>query len=230
LLVAVPATAAQVGQAVQVVSLVRGQLGGTTREIAVKDNVFSQEVIETAEDAATRLLFLDGTELSMGPSSVVTIDRYIFDPSQPSSGQLVMNVVSGVFDFASGSIPSSGYDIRTPFATIAVRGTRISIVALGDSQGVVVSEGFAQVTTAGNAYGVDTGRCLIIGPGGQVQVVDQGDECAEMLASVAMIDAVLAGIEPAAGPADAGGGGGSNDGQREDDDPLVFPETPASGG
>lgn len=231
-LVADRAHAVEVGQATQVVSTVHGQLGQVTRELAVKDNVFAEEVIETGDDAATRLLFLDGTELSMGPSSVVVLDKYIYDPGQPANGQLVMNIVSGVFDFASGSIPSHGYDIHTPFATIAVRGTRINIVAMGDAQGVVVNEGQATVTTGNISYDVQTGACLVIQPGGQAEVVAQGVECENLLASVALMSTVLALVEPGAGPPSGGLGsvsGGSGD-QRDDDDPFVFPEPPASGG
>jgi hypothetical protein len=139
------------GEAVVVVSKVRGFLGVETREIAVRDNVYSQEIIETGPDAATRLVFLDGSELSIGPNSRVTLDEYIYDPANKGAGRLTVNMLSGVFEFASGDIPDSGYDLRTPFATIAVRGTRLQIdiegqyvgfpEGSGDVGGVPVEEG-----------------------------------------------------------------------------------------
>lgn len=39
-----------IGAADLVVKVVRGELGGTEREIAIKDNVFSEENIETGSD------------------------------------------------------------------------------------------------------------------------------------------------------------------------------------
>src|SRR5262245_39031621 len=98
----------EIGEADLVVSLVRGRRGETTRELAIKDNVYSEEVIETDADAATRLIFLDGTELSMGPSSRMVLDRYVYDPGA-GTGEMAMRIVTGVFEFASGNIPSSGY-------------------------------------------------------------------------------------------------------------------------
>jgi hypothetical protein len=192
-----PAQAAQeVGEAVVVVSSVRGKQGELTREIEVQDNVFSQEVIETGADSATRIVFLDGTELSMGPSSSVTLDRYVYDPAQ-GTGQLVMNVISGVFEFASGAIPSEGYDIRTPFATIAVRGTRIDIVAL--QEGVVgVKEGTVLVTRQGATSVLGPDECFVLPAGATQAEIRSGDACLQPLAPIALMLAALAG--PPAGP------------------------------
>ena len=38
-----------------------------------------------------------------------------------------MNMLSGVFEFASGLMRPSSYDLRTPFATLAIRGTRLVV-------------------------------------------------------------------------------------------------------
>jgi hypothetical protein len=154
-------SAQQVGEAVVVVSSVRGVLGQETREITVKDNVFHQEQLETSEDAATRIVFLDGTELSIGPSSLVTLDRYVYDPDT-GTGALVMNFLSGVFEFASGSIPSSGYDLRTPFANLAIRGTKISLVVGAEEELVGVAEGEVRLRSERGQFAIGTGSCLLL--------------------------------------------------------------------
>jgi hypothetical protein len=173
--------AVEVGEAVVVVSVVRGTLGSETREIAVQDDIYSQEVIETGDDAATRLVFRDGTELSMGPSSRVTIDRYIYDPDKKGAGQLAMNLLSGVFEFASGDIPSSGYDVRTPFATIAVRGT---VVQFDIEDGLVR---FAEGSGTVNDVQVEESNCF---RGGALLDPEQ---CERFLGR---IEAALALLEP----------------------------------
>jgi hypothetical protein len=192
--------ATDVGEAVLVVSAVRGTLGTETREIAVKDDVYAQEVIETGEDAATRLVFLDGTELSIGPSSRVTIDRYIYDPSNKGAGQLTMNLLSGVFEFASGDIPSTGYDLRTPFATIAVRGTRINVV-VRDEFLVRVKEGGVNVNAPGQSIPIGELFCFTV-PSIAGDVADgevlNPDDCEPRLGSILAMEALFAGaIQPA---------------------------------
>ena len=119
---AASADAPEIGEADLVVSLVRGRLGQSTRELAIKDNVYSEEVIETDADAATRIVFLDGTELSMGPSSRMVLDRYVYDPNT-GTGEMAMRMVTGVFQFVSGNIPYDGYNLGTPFGNLAIRGT-----------------------------------------------------------------------------------------------------------
>ena len=225
-----PLQAAQeVGEAVIVISSVRGLQGQITREIAVEDNVFSQEIIETGPDAATRIVFLDGTELSMGPASSVTLDRYVYDPAR-GTGELVMNVISGVFEFASGSIPAAGYDIRTPFATIAVRGTRIDIVATGGEGVLNVKEGTVLLSTPGGTLELQAGECFVVIPGASQPEVRQGDACIPPTVPVALMLAALAagpgrtlapppGIVPAQIDRFPGGG-------IDDDDPFELPTSP----
>lgn len=187
--------ATDVGQAVVVVSAVRGTLGTQTRELVVKDNVYSQEVIETEPDSATRLVFRDGTELSIGPSSRVIIDRYIYDPNNKGAGELAMSLVSGVFEFASGDIPSSGYDLHTPFATIAVRGTRINVVVADDFL-VNVKQGKVNVNKPDGT--VEVGELFCFHQAGAVTGGGEGEvlgaaECAPLLARVLAMQALLRG-------------------------------------
>jgi hypothetical protein len=213
-----------VGEAVIVVSLVRGTLGAETREIVVRDNVFTQEVIETGPDAATRLVFLDGTELSIGPESQVTLDRYVYDPSNKGAGEVVMNLVSGVFEFASGDIPSSGYDLRTPFATIAVRGTRLNLV-IGDDLLMRVKEGGADVDTGTEVFLVEQLNCFLTAEqqSGQGQVILPQD-CEQYLGPILAMDQIFAGvIQPAAGPLGGLLGPPQSAGAESDNDPTLPP-------
>jgi hypothetical protein len=187
-----------VGEAERVVSEVRGILGTITRELVVRDEVFSQEVIETAEEGATRIVFVDGTELSMGPNSRVTLDRYVYDP-RTGVGELAMSFIGGVFEFASGLIPNTGYDLRTPFANLAIRGTVLHFLVF-DSLQLVVSEGAIEAAAGGRVILLDDALdCLVWpGPEGEPAVVPIL-ACETLIAEVAIMTALL--VEPAAGPA-----------------------------
>jgi FecR protein len=193
--------APEIGEADLVVSLVRGRRGETTRELAIKDNVYSEEVIETDADAAARLIFVDGTELSMGPSSRMVLDRYVYDPGA-GTGEMAMRMVTGVFEFASGNIPSSGYDIDTPFGNLAVRGTRCVVDVVAGSRLVLrCSEVDPAGVSIGGATVNDASDCLLVPlPGTGNPVFLASDECDEQLARVQQMFATLGLVEPAAGP------------------------------
>ena len=197
--------APQIGQAELVVSEVRGRLGQITRELAIKDNVFAEEVIETEADAATRIVFVDGTELSMGPSSRMLLDRYVYDPNT-GAGEMALQVVTGVFEFASGAIPSSGYDIRTPFGNLGVRGTRCLMVLTTGQQAVIGCDPQDVVTIAGQTLTGANNCVLVPMPGTGNPVSLSAAACQQQLQPAAQMLAMLGGpaqvapIQPAAGP------------------------------
>lgn len=58
-----------VGNAAKVVNQVEGALQANVRSIAVQDDVFQNEVIKTAAESATQLIFKDETQLTIGPDS-----------------------------------------------------------------------------------------------------------------------------------------------------------------
>ena len=110
-----------VGHAEVVVKQVSGELGPVKREIFIDDDVMAQEIIATGPDSATKLIFRDGTEFVIGAESRVTLDRFVYDP-ETATGRLVMTMISGAFEFATGLMEPQSYEIRTPFATLAIRG------------------------------------------------------------------------------------------------------------
>jgi hypothetical protein len=194
---AAAASGREIGQAEVVVSRVHGLIGEITRELAVKDNVFSQEVIETAADAATRIAFRDGTQLSMGPSSRVTLDRYVYDPDT-GVGQLAVNFLSGVFEFVSGSMSEAGYDLRTPFAHLSVRGTQIVIDT--STKLVAVPQGSVLVrTNDGQSFQLSSSECVMQEPNGNWRTIT--GSCSQFLGRYStMVALLVSGVQPTAGP------------------------------
>ena len=92
-----------IGQTDLVVASVQGAWAGRVRQLSVADPVFHDELIDTASDAASRLRFADGTVLSIGPSSRVTLDEFVYDPD-PSRQRLAINMARGVLRFATGRL------------------------------------------------------------------------------------------------------------------------------
>ena len=126
--------AAKIGVASAVKNRVEGSTGGGARPLSAGSSVFAREVVRTGDESAAQLLFLDETSLSIGPQSEVTLDRFVFDPNR-GTGNVVINLGKGALRFATGSQRPGNYQIRTPVATIGVRGTLFDVYATKDKIG-----------------------------------------------------------------------------------------------
>ena len=162
--------ATDIGVAATVINRVDGTVGQQSGPKKTGDKVFQNELIRTGAESKGQLLFRDETSLTIGPESEVTLDRFVFNPQGSSS--VPLNATKGVFRFISGSLPSQAYEIKTPAATIGVRGTIINILLLIDGTAVFQNgEGsFVAQTLRGNFTINRPGQVLVIRPGGEPQI------------------------------------------------------------
>lgn len=148
--------AADIGVAAVVQNQVDGTLGGTVRRISQAAAVFQDEQIKTAGNAKTQLLFKDETVLTIGPSSELTLDRFVYD-NAAGTRDMVLNLSKGVFRFVSGSVNSQAYTLRTPTTSIGVRGTIFDVIVEDDgTTWVILREGAVDLRgQAGLAQRID---------------------------------------------------------------------------
>ena len=79
----------------------------------------------TTSKAKLSLTFEDNTKVAITQQSKLVIDDFVYDPAS-KTGKLAMNVAMGTVRYASGAIAHNSREnvrLRTPTATIAVRGT-----------------------------------------------------------------------------------------------------------
>jgi|TARA_R110001583_G_scaffold59037_1_gene175680 hypothetical protein len=87
-------------------------------------DIFSFDEVRTGKGRMA-VEFLDSSVLKLTEHSKVIIDNYIFDPD-PSKSKLALNMASGTARFITGKlgkIDKKNISIRTPSATIGIRGT-----------------------------------------------------------------------------------------------------------
>jgi hypothetical protein len=133
-LIVLPAGAAtEIGKTVVVVKTVTGQVEQSVRRLVVNDGVSQNEIIATEPDAASEIIFLDGTKISVGPRAQITLDKFVFDPN-PTKGTFFLTASEGVFRFVTGSMAHQSYQIKTPNGTIGVRGTSLNIMVCQQNQ------------------------------------------------------------------------------------------------
>jgi len=168
---------AKIGVASAVKNSVEGATGGSVRPLAAGSSVFAREVVRTGDESTAQLLFLDETSLSIGPQSEVTLDRFVFNPNK-GAGNVVINATRGAFRFISGSQQSSSYQIKTPVATIGVRGTIFDLYLARNSQGqwvvvLILVEGATTTRVGGKVYNLTRpGQALVMTEGGGIQLLN----------------------------------------------------------
>ena len=95
---ATPATSQEVGAASKVVNKVLGKSLGY--EIRTDQKINFREEINTLAKSGSTVSFKDGTALSIGEDSQMTIDEFVYDPAS-GSAKGAMRVVKGVLRFAT---------------------------------------------------------------------------------------------------------------------------------
>ncbi|MEO3429535.1 FecR domain-containing protein [Pelagibius sp. CAU 1746] len=102
-------------------------------ELGIGAPIFVQDVVET-EAGSIGLTFKDGSRISIGPNSRVQFTQFDFTPTE---GRLafIIDIFRGTLHYISGVIAKLSPDavqVRTPVATVAVRGTRFLVEVEGD--------------------------------------------------------------------------------------------------
>src|SRR3954451_3967192 len=124
------------------------QISPRVIKISAGDEIFRDETVRTAADADAKFVLRDDTNLSLGPSSTLKLDRAVFS-GQTSAGDIAVKLSTGAFRFITGNSAKESYKIVTPLATIGVRGTTLDFLNLRLRNVVVLQAGRARVCAAG---------------------------------------------------------------------------------
>ena len=85
--------------------------------------------VVTGSDSTSGIVFSDGTLLSIGPSSVLELEQYVFEP-EAEHYDFSLYVKKGQAVYSSGKISKLApekIEVKTPRATLGVRGTRFIV-------------------------------------------------------------------------------------------------------
>jgi hypothetical protein len=135
---------ARVGEAAVIKNEVVGVRGSATSQIKVGDGVLRDEIVRTGLDSAARLVMADSTNLSLGPSSTIKLDRTVFN-DEHSYRDIAIRLTTGAFRFVTGHSEKTAYKITTSVATIGVRGTILDILSQRGMTTVVLQDGASRV-------------------------------------------------------------------------------------
>jgi len=130
-----------IGAASTIEKDVRGEMAARAAKIVVGDEIFAQEVLLTGTDSRGKFVFQDRTDLQLGPSSRVKLDNFVYS----GENGVAFNAAKGVFRFVSAPAGHKDYVVRTPNATIGVRGTSFGVRVIFGRTDVVLYDGGVEV-------------------------------------------------------------------------------------
>lgn len=135
------------------------------------DQVFWKDVIETHGHARLEITFKDKTLLQMGDSSKLAIDEMVYEPNK--KGKALFTLTQGIFRMVSGAInkmKGGTFTIKTPIATIGVRGTdfwghqnekTLTMALLDDGELVITTtNGTVTLTKPQSAVTIQAGKAI----------------------------------------------------------------------
>jgi Ca2+-binding RTX toxin-like protein len=188
---------------------------GTKVQLNQGDPVYQGDVIESGDDGAIKMLFVDKTTFALGDDARLSLDELVYNPAT-QEGQSQFSILKGVFVFASGQIAKTDntqMTVLTPVATIGIRGTEVS---------GKVSESGAQITVISGTVTVSTnGGTTTLGAYGATTTVTNINDApstpftlnsTEMTQLYSSVTSVSSGTGLGGGTGDGGGGAESESG------------------
>jgi hypothetical protein len=125
------AAAAEIGQ----IKVAKGQVTvereGQTMPATVGTRLQTSDIVRTGTDGSVGITMGDDSLLSAGPNSVLSLDRYEFDPTT-NRGRFDAKLNKGTLAVISGKIAKQSpgaMTVQTPAAILGVRGTEFVVSA-----------------------------------------------------------------------------------------------------
>ncbi|MDD2700124.1 MAG: FecR family protein [Sideroxydans sp.] len=134
-----PAAQAAIAGKVQFVyGNVQVTTAGATRLLKKGDRVAEGDTIATAVSSSAQIKMLDGGFVAIRPNTQMKFDKFVFNGKQDGSERSFFSLLKGGFRAVTGLIGSRNkhnYRIKTPSATIGIRGTdhESFVVPVGDA-------------------------------------------------------------------------------------------------
>lgn len=122
------------------VAFLRGQLSATdthkkTRQLFTGGPLYEGDVLNTGLSSFAVLAFRDKSRITLKSRSTFEIKKHYYKPEEPGASAALMSLIKGGLRAVSGLIGKknkNAYQMRTPVATIGIRGTGYDLQCEGD--------------------------------------------------------------------------------------------------
>jgi hypothetical protein len=136
--------AAWAGQVVGVVEHLSGPLmdrkaDGTVKVLAAKSEVESGDTLVAEKNTYAQIRFIDNSEITLRPGTTFKIDNFAYDADKPEADSAAFSLVKGGLRSITGLLGKRNkekFQLKTPAATIGIRGTTFIAQWVEDASGV----------------------------------------------------------------------------------------------
>ncbi|MGH7228183.1 MAG: FecR domain-containing protein [Nitrospiraceae bacterium] len=137
--------------------------------VNVHDEVLFKDLIQTRTESRTKAFFEDDSILTVGENSRVEIAEHIYNPDR-NMRRMIVNLAQGRLRALVAKVfkgPGSAFEVHTPTAVVAARGTYFVVWVENGVTGIVNigNSGRVDFTSEGNTVTVAPGE-YSIAPGG----------------------------------------------------------------
>jgi len=118
----------------------------------------------TTGACVSNITFKDDTKVKVTENSRLVIDDFVFDPKKSDAGKLAMKVGMGTVRYASGQIAKNNpqqVNIKTPTATVAVRGTDFTMTVDETGQSLIMLVPSCKDDKDIKTYELEENRCRV---------------------------------------------------------------------
>ena len=129
-----PVGATEIGQIKVAKGAVSVERNGQALAGSVGLRLEAADVVRTGADGSAGITMSDNSLLSLGPNSVLALDRFDYEPTT-SEGRFDAQLQRGTLAVVSGRLAKQSpqaMTVRTPSAALAVRGTEFVVSASND--------------------------------------------------------------------------------------------------
>jgi len=176
------AWAAQVAGVVARLSgpLMAKKADGSVKVLALKSEIESGDTLVSEKNTYAQIKFIDNSEITLRPGTTFKVDNFAFDEGKPENDSASYSLVKGGLRSITGLMGKRNkekFSLKTPNATIGIRGTTFVVQYVGNDAGGVptaarpvgapalppglhlsVSDGAIIVTNNGGSQGFQAGQ------------------------------------------------------------------------
>jgi hypothetical protein len=159
---------------------------GTVKVLAAQSEVENGDTLVTEKNTYAQIRFIDHGEITLRPGTTFKIENYAYDADKPDGDSAAFSLLKGGLRSITGLLGKRNkekFSLKTPTATIGIRGTTFIAQWVGDASGVpsvpssvpssapspavpplapglhvAVQEGMIVVTNAGGAQNFPAGQ------------------------------------------------------------------------
>ena len=195
---------------------VRAEATGQAASVATSSQrLDAGATVHTGANGQAMLRFDDGQLVAISPNSSFKIEQFRYDAAKPAQNSVALSLFRGALRLVTGLIGQkdhSKFALKTPTATIGIRGTDFMVALANQSYVQVIQGGVAATNAAGTvAFGAGT-TGMVAGASTLATSIAASALPAAVSATFSSLGSLSMAAAAGAGAGAAGGGAGASGG------------------